>query len=137
MESPGQIEHVPLKVVPMYVEGENPDLEDADETEPPELPGVVARVRTPWVGRGALALAVATAVVHGIAVSVAGDGDPVTGTVLAYVAIGLSIAAVLGGLVAVIAGFGRRTGAAAIVLGVFANPVVLLTVLSWVQAVAS
>lgn len=137
MESPGQIEHVPLKVVPMYVEGENPDLPDADETEPPELPGVVARVRTPWVGRIALALAVATAVVHGFAVGVASDGDPTTGTVLAYVAIGLSILAVLGGLVAVIAGFGRRTGAAAVALGVVANPVVLLTLLGWVQAAAS
>lgn len=137
MESSGEIEHVPLKVVPMYVETENPDLEDADQPEPPELPGVVTPVRTPWVGRGALALAVATAVVHGIAVSVASSGDPVTGTVLAYVAIGLSIAAVLGGLVALVAGFGRRTGAAAVVIGTLANPIVLLTLLGWVQAVAS
>lgn len=137
MESPGQVEHVPLKVVPMYVEGENPDLEDADAPDAPELPGVVARVRTPWVGRGALALAVATAVVHGIAVGVASGGDPATGTVLAFLAIGLSIAAVLGGLVAVIAGFGRRTGAAAVALGVLANPVVLLSVLGWISGLGA
>lgn len=137
MASPGEIEHVPLKVVPMYVEVESPEAAAPDETEPPEIRGVASNVRSPLVGIAALGLAVVTAVVHGVAVGVASGGDPPAGTVLAVIAISLSVLAVVGGLVALIGGFGRRWGAAAIVLAVLANPVVLLTLLGWVQSIAS
>ncbi|MGK2936245.1 MAG: 1,4-dihydroxy-6-naphthoate synthase [Solirubrobacteraceae bacterium] len=137
MGSPGEIEHVPLKVVPMYVEPENPEAPAPEETEPPEIQVVAKRPRTPFVGIAALAVAVVTAVVHGVAVGVASGGDLSAGTVLAVVAICLSVLAVVGGLVALIGGFGRRWGVAAIVLGALANPVVLLALLGWVQSIAS
>ncbi len=137
MSNPGELEPVPLKVVPMYVEPDDAEPAAPEGPEPPEIQVVAARARTPLVGIAALALAVLTAIVHGVAVAVASGGDAQTGTVLAVVAIGLSILAVVGGLVALIAGLGRRTGAAAFVLGGLANPVVLLNLLRWVQAVAS
>ena len=48
------------------------------------------------------------------------------GTVLAFVAIGTSGIAVLLGLVAAVGGWARGAGIAAIVLGVVANPILLL-----------
>lgn len=137
VSNPGELEPVPLKVVPMYVEPDDPEPAASEEPESPEIQVTASRPRTPFVGIAALVLAVATAVVHGVAVAVASGGDAQAGTVLAVVAIGLSILAVVGGLVALIAGLGRRTGAAAFVLGGLSNPLVLLNLLRWVQAVAS
>jgi hypothetical protein len=137
VSSPGPVEHVPLKVVPMYVEGEGQQSQPGGEAEPPEIEGVASRVRTPWIGIIALALALVTAVAHGVAVAVASGGELQAATALAVVAISLSVLAVVGGLVALVAGFGRRAGLAAIVVGVLANPVVLLALLGWVQAIAS
>lgn len=130
------LEQVPLKVVPMYVEGPAPAPETPDD-DSPELEVAPERRWRPIVGAAALLLAVATAVMHGIAVNVASNGDAPAGTTLAYVAIALSALAVLAGLVALIANLGRRVGAAAIVLGVLANPVVLLWVLRWFGGAAA
>lgn len=137
MSSPGPVEHVPLKVVPMYVDGEHPESDGPPEGEPPEIQGVVTAVRTPLVGIISIAVAVIAAIVHGVAIGVGSSGDLPMATVLAYIAIALSMLAVIGGLVGLVAGFGRRTGAIAVAVGILANPVVLLAVLRWVEAFAS
>lgn len=134
--APGSVEHVPLKVVPMYIEAVSDDG-TGEPGEPPEIQTVGQRVRGPLVGIGALGLAVAGGVVHGVAVAVGTGGDGAGATILAIVAIVLTAAAFLAGLVAVVFGFGRRAGVVAMVLALVANPVVLLTVLRWVEGAAS
>ncbi len=126
--SQGDIEHVPLKVVPMYVDEEAPA--PVDEVQPPEIQ--VERKRTAIPGIASLALAVIAAVLQGVAIALATAGDYGTASILAYAAIVGSIVAFVGALVAVIANLGRRTGVAALVLAVLANPVVLLGLLGWV-----
>jgi hypothetical protein len=136
---PGEIEPVTTKVVPFFVTGyegdpvEDDTLAEGTESEPPkrERPRRSAG-RLSLVGQAALGAALATIVVHIVAIIVASSGSFVAGSVLAWVAIALSIAAVLAGLVAVIGRFGRSWGAAAIVVGLFANPFLLLRLLDFV-----
>ncbi len=72
--------------------------------------------------------------VTGIGVGLVSDGQFVTGTVLAWVAIVLSCAAVAGGILAVVAGWGRMPGAIAIPLGLLANPFLLTRLLDLASA---
>lgn len=130
MTIPGELDKVPIKVVPIYLE---PVAEPAEPLEPeivvePE-PSDAPRRTTNLVGSLALIAALAAAVVTGVGVGVASSGAYDAGTVLAWVAIVVSIAAVLGGLVAAVAGWGRRLGIAAVILGTLANPWLLATVL--------
>lgn len=112
---------VGIKVVPMYLEGEDVPVE--------QVPASAERTRTPLLGIVALVLGVLTvaALVTGIAIATAGDWAPAT--TIAYGAIGLSVLAVVVGVVAVVLGAGRRWAVIAVLLGVFANPLVLLAVL--------
>jgi hypothetical protein len=65
----------------------------------------------------------------GIAVSMAGRYE--AGILLAYLATGMAVVAVLCGAGSVVTGRGRRWGAIAIVLGVLACPLVLTRLLDW------
>jgi hypothetical protein len=68
-------------------------------------------------------------VIVGITDAIRGEYPSSTG--LAYIATGVSIVAVLGGLGAVLFDRGRGWGAVAIVLGLAANPVLLTKLLGW------
>ena len=111
-----------IKVVPMYLEGEEPDSGESGS-----LPG--ERARSQALGLVGVVLAVATvaAVVVGIVVATGGDYGPAT--ILGYAAIVLSGLAVLAGIVAVVVDSGRRWGVIAIAAGILGDPVVLLAVL--------
>ncbi|HEX4057284.1 MAG TPA: hypothetical protein VHX87_03065 [Galbitalea sp.] len=65
----------------------------------------------------------------GIATSMASDFA--TGILLAYLATGTSVVAVLCGAASVVTGRGRRLGVIAIALGVLASPPVLTRLLDW------
>ncbi|MBC7590218.1 MAG: 1,4-dihydroxy-6-naphthoate synthase, partial [Salinibacterium sp.] len=83
----------------------------------------------PWVGAVAIAVAVVAAVVQVVAIVIASAGDFERGIVLGYLAVILSIAAILVGIAAVVVKRGRRAGFVGILLGIIANPLVLLAVL--------
>ena len=87
-----------------------------------------------FVGWAALAAAVVAGVLTGIGVGVAAGGEFVTGAGIAWAAIVLSGVAVVGGILAVIAGFGRLPGAIAIPLGLLANPFLLTQLLGTASA---
>lgn len=108
------------------VEGNEPELDSGVIVVEPE------RRRSRLPGLIAVLLAVATAVVSGVAVGVATGGDASAGTVLGFTAIGLSVAAVVLGLVAAIARLGRAWGVGAIIVGALANPWLQLVVLRFV-----
>ena len=91
--------------------------------------GEVIPPRSPAVGAAALGLAAVTAIAHIIAVVVASANDFDLGTTLGYVAIGLSVLAVVLGALAVILDRGRRLGVASVALGLVANPYILLLLL--------
>ncbi|MET3769412.1 cell division protein FtsX [Marisediminicola sp. UYEF4] len=82
-----------------------------------------------WLGILAAVFAVACAglVVAGVAVALAGDFA--ASTLLAQLAIGCSIAAIVTGVVAIVLKRGRRWGIAGCVLGILANPLVAVVVL--------
>jgi hypothetical protein len=82
--------------------------------------------RRQWPGLAALALAVLLVVLAATAVSIGSTGQWAAATVLAWAVIALTIVSFLGGLAAVILRRGRRWGAAAMVLSVLANPLVLV-----------
>ena len=86
--------------------------------------------RRQWPGWVALLLAISTAVLTAIAVAVDGQHQPVAATLLAWVAIGCSVAAFLVGVVAAVLGRGRVAGVIAALVGVFSNPWLLLQVLT-------
>jgi len=106
-------------------DGEHADVDGA-------LPGRPHRSRTragAWLGILAVVFAVACAglVVAGVAVALAGDFT--VSTLLAQLAIGCSIAAIVSGVVAIVRGSGRGWGIAGCVLGILANPLVAVVVL--------
>ena len=114
-----------IKVVPMFIDGEGEeDDESSDEQSPP-----LERTGTALLGILALALAALTAAGLAAGVVIATAGDYRLATIVAYGAIGLSVLAVVGGVLAVILGWGRRWGVIAVIVGVVANPLVLLVVL--------
>ena len=133
MTSGGELERVPIKVVPYYVQPLD------SEPEPPILdvePEAPSRLR--WLpGLAALVLAVSTAIVHGTAIAAATGGDFAGGELLGYVAVGLSIGSFVVGAAAILLGRGRAFGVAAVLLGVLANPVVLLKVLELAAGLGS
>ena len=129
----GEVERVPLKVVPIFVQPivDEPELvvEDDDDLDAAVSAEDEPRRRTRLVGIAAMVLALGTIGVHIAAVVVSSAGDFVAGAQLGWVAIGLSALAVLVGLVAAIIGRGRAWGIVAVLVAVLANPYVLLTVL--------
>jgi hypothetical protein len=132
---PGPLERLPTKVVPYVVTGyaeEEVAQEPPVDELPPEPEERPVRRRGPLLGLIALTLAVLTIVAHVTAVVIASGNDFAPATIVGYVAIGLSAASVLAGAVAVILRLGRPWGVIAIVLGVVANPFVLLVVLRFV-----
>jgi uncharacterized membrane protein YcjF (UPF0283 family) len=114
-----------IKVVPMFIDGEGEDEDEPADEQAPSL----ERLNTPLLGILALALAVLTAVGLAVGIVIATAGDYRLATIVAYGAIGLSVLAVIGGVLAVILGWGRRWGVIAVIVGVVANPLVLLVVL--------
>jgi hypothetical protein len=82
-----------------------------------------------FIGWLALAAALLAAVLTGVGVAQASGGEFESGAALAWAAIVLSAVAVAGGILAVIARFGRPPGIAAIVLGLLANPYLLARLL--------
>jgi hypothetical protein len=134
---PGEIEHVAPKVVPYYVTGFDEEyVEPQVDPEPvvePEQPKRTTGVPRALVGMIALGLAVVMAVLHVVGIVVASGNDYGTATAIAWVAIVISGVAVLGGVAAIILRRGRGWGIAAIVLGVLANPVILLYLLRLVS----
>jgi hypothetical protein len=131
---PGPLERLPTKVVPYVVTGyaEEEVAEEPAVDLPPEPEERPVRKRGPLLGLIALGLAVLTVVAHAVAVVIASGNDFAPATIAGYVAIGLSVASVLAGAVAVILRLGRVWGIIAIVLGVVANPFLLLVVLRFV-----
>lgn len=105
------------------------DWEDDEEDDE----AAVASHRGSWPGWGAFALAVAAAVVHGIAIVTEAGKDYEGAETLAWVAIGISSAAVVVGITAAVLGRGRGAGISAAVVGVIANPWLLLQVLTVLQ----
>ena len=130
--TPGEVERVPLKVVPIFVTPIEEEPEVVEE-EPVLVEEPVARPRRPWLGLGAVALTLATIGVHIAALIVSTAGDFPTGTLLAYVATGISAVAVVAGIVAAILGRGRAWGIAAALVAVLANPLVLLAILRFLS----
>jgi hypothetical protein len=136
----GPVERVPLKVVPYYVQPieDEPEAEPPlDGEEPPKEPARESRVPRWIVGAAALLVALATVAVHIAALVIASADDAVTSTLLAYVAIGLSAVAVIVGILAIVLRRGRPWGIVAVVLGLVANPYLLLTVLRWASGLVS
>ena len=95
------------------------------------------RSRVRFVGWVALAVAVIAGVLTGMGVGFAASGEFVTGTALAWAAIVCSGVAVLGGIAAAVAGFGRMAGALAVALGLIVNPFVLTQVLSGLEQLSA
>jgi hypothetical protein len=133
---PGPVERIPTKVVPFYVVGydeetvpSGPDVEPTVGEEPEEP----SRVPATLVGVLAFVSAVLMAALHVIGIVVASGSAYEAATVIAYAAIGFSVLAVAGGIAAVILRRGRGWGIAAIVIGVVANPVILLYLLRLVS----
>lgn len=94
-------------------------------------PAAGRRHRSPGVGVVASLLAVATAVLVGVAVRAASGGDDALATSLAYAAIATSAVGVLVGILAIPLRSGRALGAIAAAVSLGANPWILLQVLSF------
>lgn len=133
MTVPGETDNTPIKVVPIYldpiVEEEAPVAEAPPSPAAPPAPAKPRR--TGLVGGFALLVAIASAVLLGVAVNIASTGSDDAGTTLAWVTIASSALAVLAGLVAAVFRFGRGTGIAAIIIGILVNPWFLVTVLGF------
>lgn len=114
------------------------DDEDAPQSAPDAAAATAASTRPrprsvpgPWLGTLALAFAVATAITHGLSVAAATDRSPDLATTLAWVSIGLSVAGVVAGALAVVLRRGRILGAFAAALALFANPWIVLQILTF------
>jgi hypothetical protein len=130
----GEVERVPLKVVPIFVTPIDDQPEPPEEQMPAEEAEEDApRKPTSLIGLTAVALALATIGVHIAAIVVASGGDFPTGTTLGYLAVGLSALAVVVGILAAIVGRGRAWGIGAAIIAVLANPWVLLVVLRFLS----
>jgi len=84
---------------------------------------------SPLVGWLALVSAVALCVVTGIAVDLGARFEAESSAIVAWVAIGVSVIPIGAGLTAAILNLGRIPGLIATIVGVFANPWILLQVL--------
>lgn len=139
----GEVERVPLKVVPIFVqpiedelpaEGE-PSRDERDVRD--ESAGVTPRRRTVLVALAALLLALGTIAVHVAAIVVASAGDFAAGTLLGYLAIGLSVLTVLVSIGAVVVGRLRLWAVIAASVAVLANPLVLLIILRFLSGLST
>jgi hypothetical protein len=118
-----------------------PVVSEADLRVPVGLPAespvatgpVATRRHSPrWViGAVSLAIAVATVILHIVAVSIASGGDWAAGTVVGYVAIGTSILGIAVGALAILLSRGRGLGIVAVVVSILANPYLLLQLLNF------
>lgn len=94
---------------------------------------VERRPRAPrrnWpLGHTAFGLAVLLVILEGVAVYLASFGQPVAATILSQVLVVVTVIPFALGLLAVIRNRKRGWGIAAMALSLFANPVILLTVL--------
>ena len=119
--------------------GENNDSDQSafvDEgAEPVRSDLTSGRTRGGWLGVAAFAIAVGGALACGIGVGVASNGSWTLATGLAYASVGLSVITVVLGLFAVFADMGRRFAIWAVIIGVLANPIVLLALLRVVSAI--
>jgi uncharacterized membrane protein YfcA len=86
--------------------------------------------RTPALGAAAVLLAVMAAAALIAAIVERSRGSDFV-DLLAWIALGASALAVLGGLAAVVTGRGRLPGFVAVVLGALANPWALTRMLEW------
>jgi len=120
---PDEVETVEAELIET---GDVPAVRSDEDMPVPEW-SILRRQWPGWVG---LLLAIATAVLTGIAVAVDGQHHHVAATILAWTAIGCSIAAFLVGVIAAVLGRGRVAGVIAALVGVFANPWLLLQVLT-------
>ncbi len=89
---------------------------------------IIRRVRGPrrWPGILACVLAVLMLVATGIAIALSAQLQYAVATDVAYLAIALSVAAVVTGLVAVLGRWGRGAGLVGAIVAVLGNPLVLL-----------
>ena len=92
---------------------------------------IIRRVRRPprWPGIVACILAVLMLAATAAGIQVAATGDYATSTNLAYVAIALSVAAIVFGIVAVVRRWGRPAGIVGAIVAVLGNPLLLVYVL--------
>lgn len=119
-------------VVAELVEDEEPaPPAAAPAAEPIPDPAPARGPRRPVLGWLAAAVAIATAVFHGLAVAVATARDPDSATTFAWISIGLSLGGVLLGVAAVVFRSGRAVGVVAAIVALLANPWVLLQVLTF------
>lgn len=95
----------------------------------------VRRVRGPrrWPGIVSCVLAVLMLAATGAGIQIAARGDFALSTGLAYAAIGLSIAAVVLGVVAIFGRFARGAGVVGVLVAVLGNPLVLIYVLNFLS----
>ena len=120
----------PLNAHPADAESIHAEQPDADGVAARPMRSRRSRHRPgAWPGMLAAVLAVACAglVMAGVAVALAGDFA--VSTLLAQLAIGCSIAAIVSGVVSIVLGRGRGWGIAGCVLGFLANPLVAVVVL--------
>lgn len=113
----------------MFLDEHVMELPPESAQAPPEPTVESQRGPWPWVGVLAIVLAVSAGIAQIAAINGAAGGDLELGIVLGYLAISLAIAAVLAGVAAIVARRGRRAGVVGIVLGLVANPLVLLAIL--------
>jgi hypothetical protein len=126
---PTDLEQVPIKVVPMFIEEAAPADGEAERHFDPRAS------RWGLLGAAALVVAALALVTQAIAIIVASASDFAAGTVLGYLAIGLSVLSVAGGVAAVVTRRGRHAGAVGIALGVVGNPLFVLGVLRLLDSV--
>lgn len=141
MSDPADLERVPLKVVPMYIDDQPPaepvNAEERDADGRPRGDRASRRRVLHLLGPAAAAVAGIALVMQVIAIVVASANDFATGTVLGYLAIALAVVGVAGGIVAVVTHRGRRAGVVGIVIGVVANPLIVLGVLRLLDGLRS
>jgi hypothetical protein len=110
-------------------------LASADDAEDAAATGEAEPRRRPrWPGAVAAALAILMVVTWALALACSLAEMLELGVGLSISAMLLSVPAVVLGLVAVIANFGRGWGIVAVAVGILLNPVVLLYGLTWIGA---
>jgi len=120
-EEPASTQRLDFEGAPA-VETQRLDLVDEEQL-------LTERVRTPLLGIVAIGLAVLAGVFQGVGIAGAGGGDYAMATVLAWAAVGASAIAFVLGAIAAVMHLGRRTGIAAMLLALVANPWLLMQTL--------
>jgi hypothetical protein len=138
---PGELDRVPIKVVPIYldpvveeVEDATPEASDPVPSAPERRPRTPSTARVRMIGPLALLGGLVTAVLTGVGVGVAASGSYDAGAILAWAAIAVSAVSVLAALAAVVFDWGRAWGIVGLVLAVASNPWVLTSLLGLFSA---